>query len=59
MPAVSQSQGRFFAMCEHMDHPASRCPKMSKAKMHDYSSTPRKGLPKHVKMPTLSKALLG
>lgn len=46
MPAVSQKQQRFFAIAEH--HPEKlrgAAPKMSKAKMHEFAATPRKGLP--------------
>ena len=27
MPAVSARQARFARMCEHADHPPTRCPK--------------------------------
>ena len=27
MPAVSRKQARFARLCEHADHPPSKCPK--------------------------------
>jgi hypothetical protein len=44
--ARSQRQQRFMAICEHNpQHARGACPKMTKTQYHDYSSTPRKGLP--------------
>lgn len=46
MPAVSQAQQQFFAICEHNPkHATGTCPDISKGKMHDYAATPRAGLP--------------
>jgi len=48
MPSVSQSQQRFFAMCEHNpQHAKGECPDMDKDEMHKFAATPRKGLPEH------------
>lgn len=50
MPATSQAQQSFMAGCEHNPkHMKGECPKMSKGKMHEFASTPRKGLPKRAK----------
>lgn len=47
MPAVSQSQRRFMAICEHEpQHAQGTCPNLPKSKLHDFASTPEKGLPK-------------
>lgn len=49
MPAKSQAQQRFMAGCEHNPkHMSGKCPSMSKEKMHEFTTTPRKGLPKRV-----------
>ena len=46
MPAASKASRRFFAMCEHNpQHARGKCPKMTKAQMHDFAATPEKGLP--------------
>ena len=46
MPATSRAQQAFMAICEHNPkHARGKCPKMSKAKMHEFSATPTKGLP--------------
>jgi len=50
MPAVSEAQRRFFAIAEH--HPEKlkrRMPKMSHKALHEFASTPEKGLPKRKK----------
>jgi len=49
VPAKSKAQRRFFAMCEHGKIPKSKCPKMSKKKMREWSKTSEKGLTKRVK----------
>ncbi len=50
MPAVSKKQRRAFAIAEHEPgklHKRNRgLLKMSKAQLHDYASTPEKGLPR-------------
>lgn len=52
MPATSQAQQRFFAIAEHSPSLLrGPMPKMTKAQMHDYAATPRKGLPKRIKRP--------
>jgi hypothetical protein len=49
MPALSQKQQRLMAIAEH--HPSEVSPKnrgvlkMSHQQLHDFASTPRKGLP--------------
>jgi hypothetical protein len=43
MPAKSQAQQRFMAMCLHGG--GSDCPNMAKSDMRDFASTKRKGLP--------------
>lgn len=49
MPAVSKKQQRAMAIAEHAPeklHAANKgLAKMSKAQLHDFASTPRKGLP--------------
>jgi len=45
MPAVSKAQRRFMAMCEHGKKTNKKCPKMTKAQMHDYAVTSEKKLP--------------
>src|SRR3990167_3905127 len=46
LPAVSKAQQRFFAIAEHDPHALrGRRPMMTKAQMHDFAATPRKGLP--------------
>lgn len=48
MPAVSQAQQRFFAICEHSPSKArKKCP--SKAVSREFAKTKRKGLPMHVR----------
>jgi len=43
---VSKAQQRFFAIAEHDPHALrGRRPMMTKAQMHDFAATPRKGLP--------------
>jgi len=59
MPAKSQAQQRFMAMCEHdPKHARGRCPSRSVAR--EYAGTPRKGLPEHVaKRPGGLRRLVG
>ena len=49
MPAVSKKQQMAMAIAEHEPsklHAANKgMAKMSKSQLHDYASTPRKGLP--------------
>jgi hypothetical protein len=46
MPATSQAQQRFMAICLHdPKHAKGKCPDMSASQMRDFASTPRKGLP--------------
>ena len=55
MPAVSQKQQKFMAIAEH--NPSAlrdKAPNMSKAQLHDFAATPRKGLP--VKATSASKS---
>ncbi len=54
MPAKSIAQRRLFAIAEH--HPEmleggsnASMLKMSKSQMHDFATTPEKGMPEHVK----------
>ena len=50
MPAKSKAQRRFMAVAEH--HPGALrglVPDMSHRQLHDFASTPEKGLPAHVK----------
>jgi hypothetical protein len=48
MPAVSQNQQKFMAICQHNPGAAKgKCP--SKAVAKEYAATKRKGLPKRVK----------
>lgn len=50
MPATSQAQQAFMAICEHNpQHAKGKCPDMTKKQLHDYAATPRKGLPKRAK----------
>lgn len=62
MPARSQAQQRFMAMCEHApQHVKGRCPDMTHAQLRAFAATPRTGLParvKPVKHPTLMDALM-
>jgi len=45
MPAVSKAQQRYMAIAEHEPSKLRGSKlKMSKTKMHEYSSTPTKGL---------------
>ena len=58
MPAVSKSQRRYMAMCEHdPKHMAGKCPDMTKSQMHDFAATKEKGLPNRVKKKTRTKSL--
>ena len=58
MPAVSQAQQRFFAICEHTPtHARGTCPNLPKATLREFAATPRTGLPVHVKAPTILDAL--
>ena len=48
MPAESQAQQRYMAIAEH--HPEKlrgKKPNMTHQQLHDFASTPRKGLPEH------------
>lgn len=45
MPAKSKAQRRFMAMCQHSDHPPSRCPDMSNEQYDHFSKTNEKDLP--------------
>ena len=48
MPAKSQAQQRFMAMCEHNQaHVKGKCP--DKATAREFARTPRKDLPERVK----------
>lgn len=50
MPAKSQAQQRFMAICEHNPaHAIGKCPNMTHKQLHDFAATPRKGLPVRVK----------
>jgi hypothetical protein len=49
MPAKSKAQRRLMAMCEKGKATNTKCPKMSKEKMHEYAMTKEKGLPKKKK----------
>jgi hypothetical protein len=52
MPAKSQAQARLFAAAEHgATFPLAQSirSEMTKAQLHDFAATPRKGLPAHVK----------
>ena len=43
MPATSSKQARFARMCEHADHPPSRCPKRGTLKHFQHvGKKPRK-----------------
>lgn len=57
MPARSQSQQRMFAIAEHspdkLNAANSGVLNMAKQQMHDFAATPRKGLPVHVKKPSI------
>lgn len=61
MPARSQAQQRFLAICAHdPQHARGTCPDMTRQQYHDFAATPRTGLPLRVrkpKTPTLSAAL--
>lgn len=52
MPAKSQAQQRLFAIAEHVPEKLHKknigLLKMSKAKLSEFASTQRKGLPKKV-----------
>ncbi len=46
MPAVSKSQRRFLAGCEHdPQHMSGKCPDMTKTQYQHFTRTPEKGLP--------------
>ncbi len=46
MPAKSVAQQRFMAMAEHNpDKLRGKKPDMSQEQLHDFASTPEKGLP--------------
>lgn len=47
MPAVSRSQRRFFGMLDHNPAMAAKSG-MSKSTLHEFASTPEKGLPERV-----------
>jgi len=50
MPAVSQAQRRYMGMAEHTpEMMRGKRPDMSKAQLHDFASTPEKGLPKRTR----------
>ena len=53
MPAVSKAQQQAMAIAEHAPDKLyarnSGLKKMSKGQLHDFASTPRKGLPKRKK----------
>lgn len=49
MAAKSIAQRQFMAICEHdPQHAKGKCPDMTKEQLHEYASTPEKGLPKKV-----------
>ena len=51
--AVSQAQQQFFAICEHNPkHARGKCPKMTKAQMHEFAATPTRKLPKKISSAT-------
>ena len=51
MPAVSQAQQRFFAICEHNpQHAKGQCPDMTHEKMHEFAATPRSNLPQRASL---------
>ena len=41
MPATSQKQARFARMCEHADHPPSKCPARGTLKHFEHMKKPR------------------
>jgi hypothetical protein len=46
MPAVSEKQRRFMAIAEHEPGKLrGKKPNMSQGQLHDFASTPEKGLP--------------
>jgi hypothetical protein len=52
MPAVSQAQQRYFGAAygrAKAGHPREGDPEMSKEKLREFASTPRKGLPRYAK----------
>jgi hypothetical protein len=55
MPATSKSQRRFMAMAEHGVIPEPEG--MSRDQMHDYATTPEKGLPAKVRKPKRSSKM--
>lgn len=51
MPATSKAQRQLFAIAEHQPDKLKNkkvLGSMSKEDMHDFASTPEKGLPEHV-----------
>lgn len=57
MPAVSQSQQKFIAMCEHNpQHVQGKCPNMTQEQFHEFAATPTTGLPKRK---TLKHTMMG
>lgn len=59
MPARSQAQQRYMAMCEHdPKHVKGHCPTgMTREQLREFAATPRTGLPQKVKIPTLLDGL--
>lgn len=59
MPAVSRAQQIAMAIAEHDPDKLNDRNKgllsMSKSQLHDFASTPSKGLPQHVKHPMKSR----
>ncbi len=60
MPAVSQAQQKFMAICEHdPQHAQGKCPNMTHQQLHDYAATPLSGLPKHATSKPLKHSMMG
>lgn len=60
MPSESKAERRFFGWAEHNPAQAKaegKLPDMTKAQMHDFASTPEKGLPERKKKPMLGGAI--
>jgi hypothetical protein len=56
MPALSQAQQQFMAICEHSPEKArKKCP--NKRVAHEFATTKRRGLPKHVTKSKKSKKI--
>jgi hypothetical protein len=61
MPALSKAQRQAMAIAEH--HPEKLyaknkgLKKMTKEQLHDFATTPEKGLPMHKKVKAVHKAL--